>query len=229
MARRQREPGPAVTPQGLYAALHAHYGDLEWWPAEGPFEVMVGAVLTQRTAWRNVERALANLRDAGVTDMATLLAIPLDRLEALIRSSGTYRQKATRLRDLFTMVHQRGGGSLEAFLDLPRETLRQELLGVRGIGAETADSIVLYAADMPVFVVDAYTRRVLERLGVEPGRSYDRVASWFTDGIPRDAGLYNNYHAVIVELAKDHCRTRPVCEGCPISHLCPVGIDSESP
>lgn len=222
MAKRDDGTG-GITPIALYDALHDHYGDLEWWPAEGPYEVMVGAVLTQRTSWRNVEIALTNLRNAGIMDMDGLLSTPQDRLEELIRPSGTFRQKASRLRELFLMVSQKGNGSLEAFLDRPAEVLRQDLTGVRGIGPETADSIILYAARRPAFVVDAYTRRVLDRLEVDAGTAYAQVASWFKDGLPVDADLYNNYHAVLVELAKDHCRTRPRCNGCPLSAVCPSG------
>jgi len=222
-----RDIGPS--PLDIYTALHAHFGDLEWWPGDGPFEVMVGAVLTQRTSWRNVEIALGNLRDAGVVDMAALLATPKADLEVLIRPSGTYRQKATRLLALFCIVDRKGGGSLVAFLDRTMDELREDLLAVKGIGPETADSIVLYAAGQPSFVVDAYTRRILDRLDIDPGRSYDDVARWFTDGLPLDADLYNNYHAVLVELAKAHCRPSPLCEGCPLFTICPTGRDEKSP
>lgn len=217
------------TPLSVYRLLHARFGELEWWPATGPFKVMVGAVLTQRTAWRNVERALVNLRDAGVEDMGTLLATPRDDLEALIRPSGTYRQKAARLLALFTMVDGLGKGSLDGFLDLPAGRLRPALLSVKGIGPETADSIVLYAAGRPVFVIDAYTRRVLDRLGVDPGPSYEDVARWFTDALPEDPTLYSNYHAALVELAKAHCRPHPRCSGCPLRSICPTGEGRESP
>jgi len=212
----------AVTPVGIYRALHAHFGDLDWWPADGPFEVMVGAVLTQRTAWRNVELALANLREAGVRDEVSLLAVPGDRLEELLRPSGTYRQKAARLRDLMGAVESTGG-SLEAFLNLPTGELRERLLAIKGIGPETADSIILYAAGKPVFVVDAYTRRVLARLGVDTVGSYDEVALWFTEGLPEEAPLFNNYHAALVELGKAFCRSEPVCGGCPLLSMCPTG------
>ena len=229
MTRSTPGPSLAPTPLQLYQALHDRYGDLNWWPAEGPFQVMVGAVLTQRTSWRNVERALGNLEAAGVLDMVDLLSLPRDRLESLIRPSGPYRQKAARLMELFTMVDERGAGSLDAFLDRPAPDLREDLLTVHGIGPETADSIILYAAGMPAFVVDAYTRRVLGRVGVRTGRSYDQVASWFREGLPEDAALFNNYHAALVELAKDHCRTVPSCEDCPISGLCAVGRGEGSP
>jgi len=222
---RDTRPSPA----DIYHTLHAHFGDLDWWPADGPFEVMVGAVLTQRTAWRNVEIALGNLQAAGVVDMASLLATPQADLERLIRPSGTFRQKATCLIALFSAVDRRAGSSLMAFLDRPKGELREDLLAVKGIGPETADSIVLYAAGRPAFVVDAYTRRVLDRLEIDPGRSYDDVARWFTDGLPPDAGLFNNYHAVLVELAKVNCRPTPLCKGCPLLASCPTGRGEKSP
>ncbi len=208
------------TPLELYSRLHAHYGDLKWWPADGPFEVMVGAVLTQRMAWKNVEKAILRLGEAQVKDTYTLLRLPLETLEDLIRPSGTYRQKARRLIDLFTAIASHEDGSLEAFLDRPTASLRAHLLSINGIGPETADSIVLYAAGKPVFVVDAYTRRVLERLGVIAGGSYDDDARWFTDGLPEDVELYNNYHAALVELAVEHCRKAPICTGCPLQDVC---------
>lgn len=211
-----------LTPAGIYEALHAHFGDLEWWPADGPFEVMVGAVLTQRTAWRNVELAMANLREAGIGDVPSLLALPRHRLEGLIRSSGTYRQKAERLQELMGVV-EFIGESLDGFLEMPTGALRNHLLAVRGIGPETADSILLYAAGRPVFVVDAYTRRVLDRLRVDAGGSYDDIALWFTEGLPEDAALFNNYHATLVELAKAFCRPEPLCGGCPLLPKCPTG------
>lgn len=185
---------------------------------------MVGAVLTQRTAWRNVETALTRLRDAGMDGPERLLALSQTDLEELVRPSGTFRQKATRLRALFSMVLEAEGGSVEGFLDRPMAVLRRDLLSVKGIGPETADSIILYAAGRPAFVVDAYTRRLLARLGVEAGRSYDRVASWFKDGLPVDAPLYNNYHAAIVQVAKEHCRAEPLCQGCPLRPHCLTGL-----
>jgi endonuclease-3 related protein len=185
---------------------------------------MVGAVLTQRTAWTNVERALQALRAAGVDGPAALLSLPPGRLEGLVRPSGTYRQKAARLRALFGEVES--GGGQDAFLALPPAELRRRLLAVRGIGSETADSIVLYAAGGPVFVVDAYTRRLLGRLGIGEGaEGYDRVAEWFVRGLPRDIGTYRNAHAVIVEHCKRHCRAIPICGGCPLGGECPSVVE----
>lgn len=226
MSARSHTGIDGPSPEGLYLMLHAHFGDLEWWPADGPFEVLVGAILTQRTAWRNVEAALEQMRGADIRDMDALLATPQEKLEALVRPSGTYRQKAARLRALFQAIKGYGEGSLDGFLDRPVGPLREDLLAIKGIGPETADSMILYAAGGPVFVVDAYTRRVLDRLGVDAGRSYDDVARWFTDGLPMDAALFNNYHAALVELAKGFCRPVPACDGCPLCGVCPTGQDS---
>ena len=223
MSNRYHAITNGPSPRELYLLMHAHFGDLQWWPADGPFEVMVGAVLTQRTAWRNVEVALGRMRTAGVVDVDALLATPQEDLEALVRPSGTYRQKVARLRALFQAVKGYGVGTIDGFLDRPVGPLREDLLAIKGIGPETADSMILYAAGGPVFVVDAYTRRVLDRLGIDAGRSYDDVARWFTDGLPRDAALFNNYHAALVELAKGFCRPVPTCDGCPLRRVCPTG------
>jgi endonuclease-3 related protein len=217
------DPSGPITPGEIYAVLHAHYGDLEWWPAQGAFQVMVGAVLTQRTAWRNVEMAMERLEEAGIDGIDPLMALSAEELEPLIRSSGTYVQKARCLMALFAMVQRTSDGSLETFLAIPRDQLRSDLLSVKGIGPETADSIILYAAKQPVFVVDAYTRRILGRIGIEAAPSYDEVATWFTKGIEADAGIYNNYHAALVELAKGFCQKVPRCEGCPLQTICPTG------
>jgi endonuclease-3 related protein len=213
-----------IGPRALYARLSEEYGQLDWWPATGPFEVLLGAVLTQRTSWSNVERALGGLRSVGADRPSDVLSMSRARLEAAIRPSGTYRQKAERLVSLCSTVQ--GAGGMEGLLGLPAGELRRVLLGIKGIGPETADSILLYAAGLPVFVVDAYTRRLLARLGREDvaRAPYDDVASWFTRGLPRDAALYGNCHAVIVEHCKQRCRARPLCEGCPMLPRCPPGV-----
>jgi len=216
----RQSAGRPIGPRALYRALLGAYGELDWWPAEGPFEVMLGAVLTQRTSWTNVARALDRLGDAGIRSPEALLALDRAALESLVRPSGTYRQKAERLHALCTSVQAAGG--LDAFLSRPPEGLRHDLLAIRGIGPETADSIALYAAGAPVFVVDAYTRRLLSRLGVGvAGATYDEVAAWFTRSLGRDVGLYRNCHAVIVEHCKRSCRALPECPGCPLRRRCP--------
>lgn len=206
----------------IYARLLRAYGPQGWWPGETPFEVMVGALLTQATAWRNVERAIARLKAAGALSPQGIAALPEPELEELIRPAGFFRQKARRLRALVKLVRERGG--VEGLLALPPEELRVELLSVPGIGPETADSILLYAAGHPVFVVDAYTKRIFTRLGllVSEATSYREVQGLFEGNLPRDAAHYGEYHALLVRHAKEHCRARPRCSGCPLSDLCPA-------
>jgi len=206
----------------VFHRLHACYGDQHWWPARTPFEVIVGAVLTQNTAWSNVERAIANLRAAGALDLASLDALPPSALETLIRPAGFFRQKAQRLQQFTAFVRRQYGGDLDRFLSLPLSQLREELLQRPGIGPETADSIVLYAAGLPSFVVDAYTRRLLERLGLLPGPDgYETIRALFMQQLPQSAPLYNEYHALIVVHAKERCRKRkPLCSGCPLQVDC---------
>ena len=205
----------------VYRRLLRAYGPQGWWPAETPFEVMVGAVLTQATAWRNVERAIARLKAAGVLSHQGIAALPPKELEELVRPSGFFRQKARRLRALVKLVLDHG--DVEALLSLPPEELREKLLSVPGIGPETADSILLYAAGHPAFVVDAYTKRILHRLGLLPEEAapYAEVQRMFQENLPQDPQLYGEYHALLVRHAKEHCRTRPRCDGCPLSDLCP--------
>jgi len=174
MSRAKTSPEAMV--RAMYRELARRCGAQHWWPAETPFEVVVGAILTQNTSWTNVERALARLRGAQVLDIEGIRGIPLRQLEELIRSSGYYRQKAERLKRFVEFVDERYGGSLEQMLNAPVTQLRAELLPLKGIGPETADAILLYAANREVFVVDAYARRILERHGVVPGNAkYDQV------------------------------------------------------
>jgi endonuclease-3 related protein len=205
-----------------YRALLAAYGPQGWWPGEGAFEVMVGAVLTQNTAWRNVERALSNLQAAGVLSPAGLRDLPRGELERLLRPAGTYRVKAGRLRALLEYLWQAHGGDPAGLARGDLMTLRQELLAVPGIGPETADSILLYAGGHPIFVVDAYTRRLLARLGLFPaGGSYEQVQTLFMQHLPADAALFNEYHALIVRHSKERCRGHsPRCAGCPLAMGC---------
>ncbi len=209
-------------PQSVFDRLLAAYGPQHWWPAESPFEVMVGAVLVQNTAWGNVERAIANLKAAGKLSARAIYDTPLEELEQLIRPSGVFRVKARRLRALIALVMEQHGGSLDAMFALPTDQLRRELLAVNGIGPETADAILLYAAGRPTFLIDAYTRRVLERHGWgAPGASYDALKKQFEEALPRDVQLFNEYHALLVQVGKQHCRSTPRCEGCPLEALLP--------
>lgn len=202
----------------MYRALFRAYGPQHWWPGNTPFEVMVGAVLTQNTAWVNVEKAIRNLKRARLLSFARLQNVAPRRLAKLIRPSGYFNVKANRLAHLMTFLSVRYEGSLARMQrDDPAE-LRKGLLLVNGIGPETADSIILYAAGKPVFVVDAYTKRIFSRHGlVSKGAGYDNVQQLFMGSLPGDAGLYNEYHALLVMVGKRHCKkSAPQCPGCPL-------------
>ncbi|MFO8006647.1 MAG: endonuclease III domain-containing protein [Candidatus Brocadiia bacterium] len=200
----------------LYEALRERFGHRGWWPGETPFEVMVGAILTQRTNWSNAEKAIAILREAGALEPRVLASLEPERLHELVRPAGYYRQKSARLGRLAGWLVDRAEGSVEALADVSTEELREELLALRGIGPETADSILLYALERPVFVVDTYTMRVVVRHGLlDPDAGYYELRDLFTSALPRDVALYEDYHAQLVELGKRFCRSRPRCEGCP--------------
>jgi endonuclease-3 related protein len=213
--------------QDLYRRLDRFYGDQHWWPGETPFEVAVGAILTQNTAWVNVERAIANLKAADALTPDALRRLPADRLAALIRPSGYYNVKARRLRSFLKFLWDEYGGDVAAMAATPVETLREKLLTVGGIGPETADSIVLYACGLPTFVVDAYTRRVLLRHGLaDEDAGYDDLKELFEANLPADVPTYNQYHALFVRVGKERCRPRePRCDGCPLEPLLSGGND----
>jgi endonuclease-3 related protein len=202
--------------------LDDHFGSLHWWPADSPFEVVVGAVLTQNTAWTNVERAIHNLKQAEVLSPEDMAVLPVKRLEDLIRPSGFYHQKAARLQYLASHLLDGWQGNLAHLCDGPLNDARERLLALPGVGPETADSILLYAAGRPSFVVDAYTRRIFERIGILKGReTYDEIRQLFMQNLPEDAKLYNEYHAQIVQLAKTCCRkTKTLCSDCPLNRDC---------
>ena len=205
----------------LYWTLHAAYGEQGWWPGDDPFEIAVGAILTQRTAWTNAARAIDGLRADGLLSVGALHGALMERVGCAVRPAGCFRSKARKLKAFAAHVVGRHDGDLDRMLDRPIEELRDELLGIYGIGPETADAIALYAAGATTFVVDAYTRRLLERLGwISGGESYDEVVRVMTDELPADADLYNGFHALIVRHGKEHCRSRPVCDGCPLTGLC---------
>jgi endonuclease-3 related protein len=213
-----------ATPQEVYDLLFAAYGPQHWWPGETPFEVLVGAVLTQNTAWKNVERAIANLRDAGVLSPSALYALSTDELGELIRPAGYFRVKAVRLRNLLRLVVEKYEGSLDAMFATGLDSLREELLSINGIGPETADAILLYAGNLPTFVIDAYTARVLKRHGwIEPEADYYAMKEYFESSLPREEQLFNEYHALIVQVGKQHCSRTAKCAGCPLEALLPEG------
>lgn len=201
----------------IYETLLGHYGPRHWWPAETPFEVVVGAILTQNTAWKNVEKAIRNLKQLIPLTPEALFGLPEATLSEAIRPSGYYRQKSKRLRNFLGMLADRYASRLDSLFDLPTEALREELLCLSGIGPETADSILLYAAGRPVFVIDTYTIRILSRHHLLPEEtSYAEAQQWITDHLPEDIQLFNEFHALLVNVGKDYCRPRPRCEGCPL-------------
>lgn len=208
----------------VYERLLAAFGPQRWWPGESPFEVLVGAVLVQNTAWKNVERAIDNLREAGVMEPQALYALDEAELAELIRPAGYFQVKARRLRNLLRLVVERYDGSLEAMFRTDLATLREELLSVNGIGPETADAILLYAGELPSFVVDTYTHRVLARHGwIGYDADYHEIQDHFAATLPENAALYNEYHALLVRLGKEYCRkTAPKCNECPLVDLLPA-------
>ncbi len=214
-----------LTPQQLFDMLLAHYGEQHWWPADSAFEMMIGAVLTQNTSWRQVEQAIGSLRAANCLEAQALLACPEARLQQLIRPAGFFRQKARRLRTLAQFYLQHGGLSgLRQLSDA-----RQKLLALNGIGPETADSILLYALGVPVFVIDAYSRRLAQRLGMiaDQVNDYHQLQAYFSKALPSSLPLFQEFHALIVQHAKSHCRARPVCETCPLASVCPSSHHDE--
>jgi endonuclease-3 related protein len=207
----------------IYDTLLQFFGEQGWWPADTPFEVVVGAVLTQNTAWRNVERAIANLKEARVLTPQGLIGLDETKLARLVRPAGYYNVKARRLKHLMYFLDKECGGDLEQMFAEPLSSLRAKLLAVKGIGPETADSILLYAGEKPIFVVDAYTRRVLFRHGmITDGASYGDIQDLFMRGLPEDVALYKEYHALLVRLAKTFCKTKPLCAGCPVGDRWPT-------
>ena len=216
---------------GLYRALLAAHGPRDWWPGETPFEVMVGAVLTQRTNWGNVEKAIGALKRAGALGPRALAAMEPERLQQLIRPAGYYRQKTARLRALARwLVDRSNGGGLRALERVPTDELHAELLGIRGIGPETADSILLYALGRPTFVVDAYTKRVVVRHGLlDEACGYEELQDLFESSLPDDVELFKDYHAQLVELGKRCCRTTPRCAQCPARPLLGDPLEEHCP
>ena len=201
----------------LYVALLARCGPQGWWPARSAFEVAVGAILTQHTAWTGVERAVANLRDAHALTAARLAALSPPRLMRLVRPAGTYRLKARRLHHFAAWLLARFSGRMAGLRRGPLAGLRRALLAVPGIGPETADSILLYGAGRPVFVADAYSRRVLARHRVvPPDIGYEDLRRFAEAHLPGDPRLFNELHALLVAVGKSHCRARPHCDGCPL-------------
>jgi endonuclease-3 related protein len=201
----------------IYRRLYKAFGPQHWWPGETPFEVIIGAILTQNTAWRNVEKAIKNLKKNRLLTAKALNKIPRSRLARLIRSTGYYNQKAKKLKNFIQFLFDNYGGSLKRMFAEDFLVLRAKLLGVNGIGLETADSILLYAANKPMFVVDAYTRRILSRHNlIKPTATYSEIQDYFMDNLENEVNLFNEFHALLVRLGKDICKAKPNCRVCPL-------------
>jgi endonuclease-3 related protein len=212
----------------IYQALARAYGPLHWWPARTRFEVILGAFLTQNTSWKNVERALENLRRPKKLNIDGIRQASIPELEQLIRPSGYFRQKARRLKVFVNYLDRRFGGSLTRMFAQPLDRLRSELLELNGVGPETADAILLYAGKLPVFVVDAYTKRVFERHGISSGTGYEairnHVETAFRSCYSNNelADHFNEFHALLVQVGKHHCGKIARCEACPLHSLLPA-------
>ena len=204
----------------IYNLLYKTYGARHWWPADNAFEITVGAILTQNTNWSNVEKAIFNLKKDKVLIPFRLYGIDLKRLAKLLRPCGYYNIKAARLKSFVAYIFSKYGGNFSKMLRRPITALRRELLAIKGIGPETADSIILYAAKKPVFVIDAYTRRIMACQGVaEPDSNYEDIQSTFMNNLPKSTKLFNEYHALLVEHAKKVCKTTPACHECILHSL----------
>jgi len=225
-----------MTPQKLYEILQKKFGDLNWWPmdrsyhiknkSDPRFEVIIGAVLTQNTAWSNVEKALDNLKSKKMLDINHISNLKIKELSTLIKPSGFFNQKADRVKNLSNYLLKNYNGNLDDFFNRDIKTIRKELLSLNGIGPETADSIILYAGNLPVFVVDAYTKRICERIPLNTDLTYDSIQRFFETELTKNfdksdlVKIYNQLHAMIVILAKDYCKKKPACSDCPLKNYC---------
>jgi len=204
----------------IYDKLLNHFGNQNWWPADTKFEVIVGAILTQQTSWKNVEKSIKNLKENNVLEPKKLFNIPVKTLEVLIRPSGFFKVKSKRLRNFLEFFVGNYDGNLDKMFEFPLNDLRENLLSVNGVGPETCDSIILYAGNKPVFVVDAYTKRLCERYPIMKSKKYEEVREFFEKNLPKDVNLFKEFHALIVELGKNYCKTKPICEKCPLNEGC---------
>lgn len=204
----------------IYELLYQRYGPGYWWPGQGRFEIVVGAILTQNTNWGNVEKAIANLKAADCLTAERLYRMDVSELARLIRPTGYYNIKAKRLKNFLGWLFDNYDGELDRLDGLGTDVLRQELLKIKGIGAETADSILLYAFERTVFVVDTYTCRILGRHGfIEEGADYEQVREFFESNLAGDVKLFNEYHALLVRVGKEYCRPKARCRDCPLESL----------
>lgn len=204
----------------IYQKMFEALGPRQWWPGETPFEVVIGAILTQNTNWSNVEKAIKNLKMAGKLSPEGIYGLSITALAELIKPSGFFNVKAKRVKAFINWLFSRYEGNLSKMFAQDLQSLRSELLSVKGIGPETADSILLYAGNMPTFVVDAYTHRIFSRHELIPEEStYDEMKSFFEENLPEDVQLFNEYHALLVNIGKTFCKTKKVCEPCPLKDI----------
>lgn len=224
------------TPYTIYKKLYKKFGDLNWWPmdkeyhkkngSDPRFEVIVGAILTQNTAWSNVEKALTNLKSKNILDMKKIVNIDMNSLQNMIRPSGFFNQKADRVKNMTLYLQENYNGNLNNFFNRDLYAIREELISLNGIGPETADSILLYAGNLPIFVVDAYTKRICKRLPLDTNISYDEIQQYFQKNLCKKytekqiTQVYNELHAQIVILAKNYCKKKPACINCPLKDSC---------
>lgn len=225
-----------TTPQKIYKILQTEFKNLNWWPkdkkyhekndSDPRFEVIVGAILTQNTAWSNVEKALENLKSENMLDIKKIQNVDLKNLQKMVRPSGFFNQKAERLKNISTYLCENYNSDLNSFFKKDMYELREELLSLNGIGPETADSILLYAGNMPIFVVDAYTKRLCERLPMNTNISYDEIQTFFENNLSKKYSkkdlpqIYNELHAQIVIHSKTYCKKKPLCNNCPLTKHC---------
>ena len=202
----------------IYKNLLSRFGHQGWWPGDSPFEVIIGAILTQSVSWVNVEKAIRNLKGEGILEPEKLYNKEISEIAPLIRSTRFYNEKAQKIKNFMNFLFDEYDGCLQKMSDEDTEILRQKLLGIKGLGEETADSILLYACNKPVFVVDAYTKRIFSRYGlIKEGAGYKEIQTFFLNNLPQDAGLYNDFHAQIVNLGKNICKSSPDCTICQIN------------
>ena len=203
----------------IFNTLLTSFGSRHWWPGETPLEVIVGAVLTQNTSWKNVEKAIGNLKKEGVLNVGSLYFISKERLGEIIRPSGFFNIKSNRLKNIINVIYNDFNSTIENMMNCEIDSLRKVLLGINGIGPETADSILLYALNKPVFVVDAYTKSFLKNHKLYNGDDgYDNVQKFFMNNLPSDTYLFNEFHALIVHLCQVNCKKMPGCKGCPLEY-----------
>jgi len=218
---KKTKRGKAKALLKIYKLLYERFGPRHWWPGDTRLEIIIGAILTQNTAWANVEKAIANLKNARLLKVKGLSRVPKKRLAGLIRPAGYYNIKSQRIKNFLGFLNTAYGGDIKRMLSTETRRLRTELLEVKGIGPETADSILLYAGEKPAFVVDAYTKRIFSRHGfIQGDASYEAVQAIFLSNLPKDVRLFNEFHALIVELGKELCKSKkPLCNKCPIRRI----------